>query len=519
MTARLARGAAAMALAGAAAGCVYFNGMYNANRYARQAASAERAGKTAEAHAAWQQAAEHAESLVVHHPKSGWAGKALLIRGRALVHLEAYSDAGVALRDAVKRRLPREAHLEVLLLLARTELFYRQYDSAGIALDSAARSKAPQVRNEALLYRGRVWRALGNLDSAASVLRRSRHPAAGFDLAEVELRRGDTAAAGAIYDSLARAKAFVEARWRAALDSLAAAGAVGHASRLAERLAARRHLAPGTLARLWLDDAGRRLAAGDTAGAMPELERVERLAGDSVEGRSANVALARVAIARAASDSELASAREQLTALTSAGGGAGREAATLLRLLRQVESLGSADSLPDAHWFERAEMLRDSLGAGRLAATDFAAMAVKFPRSPWTPKGLVAAIAAGYPAPDSLRDLLSRRYAASPYTVAAFGGAGRAGALAMLEDSLRDVLAMGTPAERPTELPDRVRSGARVLQAERLERGGVSEAPRRAAERHEAARAVPQPSAAPAPSPTGPPPRPPYGPPGPEPPE
>jgi tetratricopeptide (TPR) repeat protein len=519
VTTRLARGAAAMALAGAAAGCVYFNGMYNANRYARQAASAERAGKTAEAHAAWQQAAEHAESLVVHHPKSGWAGKAQLVQGRALVHLEAYSDAAVALRDAVRRRLPREQHLEALLLLARAELFYRQYDSAAIALDSAVRSKVPQVRDEALLYRGRVWRALGNLDSASSVLRRSRHPVAAFDLAEVELRRGDTAAAGAVYDSLARAKGFVEARWRAALDSLAAAGAVGHASLLAERLAARRHMAPGTLARLWLDDASRRLAAGDTGGAVPELQHVVRLAGDSVEGRSADVTLVRVAIARATSDSELGSARTQLTALTSAGGGAGREAATLVQLLVRVEGLGNADSLPDAKWFERAEMLRDSLGASRLAATDFAAMATRFPDSPWTPKGLVAAIAAGYPAPDSLRDLLSRRYAESPYTVAAFGGAARAGALAMLEDSLRDVLAMRTPAEDRRELPDRARHGVRVLQAERLERGGVSEGPRRAEEPRQARRAVSQPSAAPPPGPTQPPPRPPYGPPGPEPPE
>ncbi len=56
-----------------------------------------------------------------------------------------------------------------------------------------------------------------------------------------------------------------------------------------------------------------------------------------------------------------------------------------------------------------------------LAARDFAEMARRFPASPWTPKALLAAIASGHPAADSLRALLDARYAASPYRRAALG--------------------------------------------------------------------------------------------------
>ena len=72
---------------------------------------------------------------------------------------------------------------------------------------------------------------------------------------------------------------------------------------------------------------------------------------------------------------------------------------------------------------------------------NFAEMARLFPASPWTPKGLVAAIATGHPRPDSLRALLRQRYPASPYTLAAAGESAGGDAFAVLEDSLRRTLA------------------------------------------------------------------------------
>ena len=53
---------------GLLSGCVYYNGMYNANRLARSARKAEREGRTFDANNLWGQVATKAESVVVRHP-------------------------------------------------------------------------------------------------------------------------------------------------------------------------------------------------------------------------------------------------------------------------------------------------------------------------------------------------------------------------------------------------------------------------------------------------------------------
>jgi len=123
-----------------------------------------------------------------------------------------------------------------------------------------------------------------------------------------------------------------------------------------------------------------------------------------------------------------------------------------LILLDRADTLSRALVTPDAFWFLRAELLRDSLGAPRPAALAFAEMAVRFPRSPWTAKALVAAIAAGHPAPDSLRVLLEERYGESPYTLALLlGRAEAAERYAALEDSLQRSLGLRAIPRRPGE--------------------------------------------------------------------
>lgn len=424
-------------------GCAYFNAMYNANRYQGRAEASERAGRIGEARERWQQAAQHAESLTVRHPKSRWVEDALLVRGRALVHLEYWSDAVAVLEEAARRARNPTERGEALALRGRAELAINRFPQARAALDSAVELARPATRAAALLDRGRVWIALGRPDSAAVDFAQSTHPHAAYDLARAELLLRDTAAAAALYDSLANGRSYLESDWRPALDSLAAAGATSRASRLADSLVHRDDLTSGERARLLLDDAGRRLAACDTAGAASRLTEAAAAGRDSAEAAVAAVRLARLAVAGATSDSVLAVEQDRLRALTEQGGQAGRDAHDLLRQLERLDHLTAAPDAPDAHWFFRAEYLRDSLHAARLAAADHAAMAAKFPDSPWTPKGLVAAIAAGHPAADSLRALLLGRYARSPYAVAATGGAGDDSAYAALEDSLQDVLATG----------------------------------------------------------------------------
>ena len=65
-------------------GCVYYNGMYNANRLAHSARKAEREGRTFEANNLWGQVATKAESVVVRHPTSKYAEEAAVLQiGRA----------------------------------------------------------------------------------------------------------------------------------------------------------------------------------------------------------------------------------------------------------------------------------------------------------------------------------------------------------------------------------------------------------------------------------------------------
>jgi tetratricopeptide (TPR) repeat protein len=431
--------AAVLALGGA--GCSYYNGMYNANKFAREAAQSERAGRMDEARDRWRIAATHAESLTVRHPASRWVSDALLVEGRAFVHLGRYAEAVPVLAQAVRRARSSEQRYEALVLMGQASLALGQFAEARQALDTALADGARAPRGEALLLRGRALLGLGLTDAALSDFRASTDPHAAADLAGAEVAAGDTAGAGALYDSLAQRGPYVEADWRSALGGLAAAGAEARAAALVDALASRRDLTPGERARLLLDDATRRLAAGDTAGASGRLGAVSVVAPDSVEAQAAGVRLAQIAIATANADADLAAPRDRLQRLALEGGTAGQDARAVLRLVALVDTLGAAQSAPDAYWFIRAEVLRDSLRAPRLAAVDFADMARRFPASPWTPKGLVAAIATGHPRADSLRALLNQRYAASPYTLVAAGVGAGAEAFAALEDSLRRTLA------------------------------------------------------------------------------
>ena len=450
---RGARGLAA-ALAAAlvlASGCAYYNGMFNANRAAGDAERLERQGRPGEARDRWQRAAMHAESLVARHPRSRWADDALLLRGRALLRLDFPTDAAVVLEQAVRRAESPAVRAEALTLLGRANL---QLGRAGIAravLDSALEERHPQVRSEALFLRGRAELALGRPEAALADLGASGEPGAAVEAARAHLALGDAGAAEERLATVLDGRTYREADWRGPLDSLARAGGAEAAGRLVERLVARPGLTGGERARLLLDDGDRSLARQDTAGARSRFARAVEAAPDSADARSARVRLLRLTLAAAASEADVADAGEPLQTLADLGGAPGREAQQLLDLVGRVGSLAEDSVAPDAQWFARAELLRDSLRAVPLAARAFAEMAARFPASPWAPKGLVAAIAAGAPGSDSLRALLDARYPDSPYRLAAIGLAAQgadAEAYRVLEDSLGRVLGVAAAGQR-----------------------------------------------------------------------
>ena len=282
---RLPLGLLVAGLALGGAGCAYYNGMYNANKFAREAAQSERAGRMDEARDRWRSAATHAESLTVRHPASRWVSDALLVEGRAFVHLGSYAEAVPVLAQAVQRARNGAQRSEALVLLGQA----RTSRSAGSR--RPARRSMPHWRTaraapagEALLLRGRALaRTRSERRGDRRLPRLERSPRGRATSPRSRSRRETRRAAGALYDSLSERGPYVEADWRSALGHLAAAGAEACAAALVDALAARRDLTPGERARLLLDDAARRLAAGDTAGAADRLGAVAVVAPDSVE--------------------------------------------------------------------------------------------------------------------------------------------------------------------------------------------------------------------------------------------
>lgn len=441
--------ALAAALAG---GCAYYNGMYNANRAATEAERLERQGRPGEARDRWQRAAIHAESLVARHPRSRWVDDALLIRGRALLQLEFPTEAAVVLEQAARAAQTPAVRAEALTLLGRANLGIGRPAIAWAVLDSAIALGHEPWRSESALLRGRALLALGRPDRALADLEATDDPRARYDVVRAHLALGDVATAGVRLTALLDDRPFREREWRGPLDSLARAGGAEAAARLVAALVSRGDLTRGQRARLLVDEADRRLAAGDSARAREGYALAAAASPDSADGRLGAVRSLRLALPGATSDSALAAAGERLALIASDGGAPGREADQVLQLLGRLDTLANAPSTPDVHWFLRAEMLRDELHAGPLSARAFAEMATRFPSSPWTPKALVAAIAAGAPQPDSLRAILDARYASSPYRLAALGLAGDiAGAEAYraLEDSLGRIVARAQEQRRP----------------------------------------------------------------------
>ncbi|MEK6609612.1 MAG: tetratricopeptide repeat protein, partial [Gemmatimonadota bacterium] len=170
----------------ATTGCAYYNGMYNAKRWSRAAERSERAGRTSEARERWQRAAIHAESLTARHPRSRWADDAMLVRGRAALHLELNTEAAALLTRAARQAGEPEQRLEALLLLGRANLALRRYADARSAFDSAVGSSSNQRRAEALLYRGGTLLAMGAPADALTDVNRSTHPRARVDRAGLD---------------------------------------------------------------------------------------------------------------------------------------------------------------------------------------------------------------------------------------------------------------------------------------------------------------------------------------------
>jgi len=105
--------------------CAYYNAMWSAERFAREARRLEARGREPEARSEWARAAQKAESVMARHPRSRWADDALVLsaegRARAGMCEVAAAPIAQALRtvsDAALRERAARAAAHCALLAA-----------------------------------------------------------------------------------------------------------------------------------------------------------------------------------------------------------------------------------------------------------------------------------------------------------------------------------------------------------------------------------------------------------------
>jgi tetratricopeptide (TPR) repeat protein len=416
-------------------GCVYYNGMYNANRLAGSARKAERDGRTFEANGLWGQVATKAESVMVRHPTSKYAAEAAVLRGVALARMGQCQDALGPLSDLPTARISAELHEDALLAMGRCQVLAGNTDAADAAFLQLLDSKSSDRRREAAYQHARLLRQTGRYAEALKVL-------SGFHDQRSEAERllalagaGQVPAAMGIADTLLT-KSDSTRHWDSLVVSLGEENPVA-ASHLVDRV---RHL-PGRAkeaeARLLLED-GMRLEPVDTPRAARRFNEVLTVAKHGNAAGRAILELLRMDLRRVTRPDELTSFNAKLKALSQRSEAVSNE----IRLLSaKVENVRRASgemttdtAQGDLRLFLAAEFTRDSLAAPHLAESLFRRIPEKFPASPYAPKAILAVQQLNPAFVDSGGALLTERYADSPY-LAMVRGEG-SDAYRQLEDSL-----------------------------------------------------------------------------------
>jgi hypothetical protein len=315
-------------------------------------------------------------------------------------------------------------------------------------------SHDPARRALALYAHGRALRVGGQYQEALEELSSSTDPRA----------RGERAAAlaglGRVPEALALADSLIAARDTATpWDSLVAAvgrHAPDSASALVDRVA-HSELPGETRASLLLQDAIR-IRPRDRAQSDARLVQAREAGGGATLVAQIRFAAAVLRLSEAETAAEVARGADELDELTESVAEVAPRAVALSAIGHRVAAVADStqpgSSQGDLRLFLIGELARDSLGAPRFAATLFGRVAREWAQSPFAPKALLALIPLEPQAGDSLRDVLVRDYAESPY-VAIAEGAPDPPAFQVYEDSLRRFAAGFRPESRRAGAPVR----------------------------------------------------------------
>ena len=318
--------------------CGYYNGMWRADQFASQARRQEREGRREEARASWAAAAVKAESVVAHHPNGRWAGAALVLHGEGLANSGACDRAAAPLARALASVEDAELRERAALASAECNLAARNASAAEEVLQPVRASPRRARASRAAYLSGRVAEQRGDMVGAASAYAQSSEVDAGPARARVLLAAGQSTAAMALIDTLAREHRD-EAVWAPLLNAVGEGVGATEASRTLDRVLAAGKVPTGARARLLLADGNRLFAAGALAAADGRYQQVAAMAPDSLEGQTARVRHLRVGAAQAGSLDELHAVQTQVDRLVEVGttGTARAEAAALQRLIQAID--------------------------------------------------------------------------------------------------------------------------------------------------------------------------------------
>lgn len=424
----------AAALPFALAGCVYYNGLWSAHQFARDARRQEAAGQVAQARTSWALAALRAESVAVRHPTSRWLADALVLQGEGLAGSFGCADARAPLTRALT--ITTDVALRERALLAQGMCALGDSDAAlaGRLADSVLASKDADRRSHAAALAGRAALLRGAPDTAVMFLARSTLRTAAVARVLVLLRLGRVEDADALCDTLVQRRP-LEGEWDSVFTTFAEVAGAERASRVVGRITPRARWSGGARARAYLDDGDRLLRIDQFDSADARYVQAGRAAPDSAEADIAQFRRIRARLIGRATPESLSAISMALAPLAEHGA-AVTEARQLVAVIRRLQTTDSTALSA----FRNGELARDSLGAHRLAAEILLRFARGRPTSIFAPKAILAALPITAPPNDSLVAVLDATYPTSPYTLAFRGKATTAYTAA--EDSLAQLFGL-----------------------------------------------------------------------------
>jgi predicted negative regulator of RcsB-dependent stress response len=429
-------------------GCVYYNGMYNANRLAGSARKAEREGRTFEANNLWGQVATKAESVVVRHPTSKYAEEAGVLRGVALARLGQCEQALGALSRASSSTKHSELSEDALLAAGTCQLAQGNLPASEAAFGQLLDSKDRDRRKEARFHLARLMRQSGRYEEALRTLEGLRDSRAESERILALAGVGRVPQALSLADSLI-ARHDTTRPWDTLVVILGRQSPAA-ASQLVDRL---RPLSVGTpeLQGSRLVEDGIRLVNTDTARAASRFREAIAMGSSSDAAGRASLQLVLMDLRHAQRAEDLP---RVVTALKQLAGKFEAVAYEASQLAASAEAVhGAATTLTwetpqgDLRLFLAGEAARDSLRAPALAAGLFHRILQDYPNSSYAAKVVFAVQQLDPTWTDSARGLLETRYLDSPY-LAMIRGEG-SDEYRQLEDSLGAYAAALAPKPLP----------------------------------------------------------------------